>query len=313
MLRMVSSVLQHYLNFVNSVLSPTLKSLITGRLVFVKDDHSRGFSIATGKRGEVTIEVMRVGNRVYIPISSVKGVLRRFGEVVAKSMVSMNMDSIEASITLAHCELEGEGLRHVCYNVTKVVSDLQSLSTRDLEVLALKGFIPRDKVVEVSELLKGDVVVGLRHLESFISQFCIICRLFGGPGIAGKLRIVNITLDNAKVGGLTHIAIDRDRRVVSEGALYMEEFVEPGKIAVEFIARNVELNMPEYTLLLKTVGLLKEVGIAIGHSKSRGLGWLNLDERETKLIYIDFNQATTPKQLIEILTKPELYGKEIII
>lgn len=308
---MVSQKLQQYLNHINLVVSPTLRSLIIGRLVFNKDSFSRGFSIGAGMRGEMVVEVMRIGDKIYVPISSIKGVLRRVSEVIAKNMADMVANPIEASITLAHCELENEGLRHLCYDINGVISDLQSLSNDDLELLALRGFIPRDKVVEISGLLREDVVLGLKHLEPFISQLCVVCRLFGGLGIAGKLRITNIILDGVRVGGLTHIMIDRGKRVVSEGALYIEEFVDLEKVIIEFIVKNVDPQMSEYTLLIKTIKALKHIDLVIGHSRGRGLGWLSLNDRDTQIIYVDLNQVTTTQQLIETIIRPETYGKKI--
>jgi CRISPR/Cas system CSM-associated protein Csm3 (group 7 of RAMP superfamily) len=285
---------------------------VVGRLVFARDELSRGLAVAAGRRGEMLIEVMKVDGEVYIPASSVKGALRRLSESIARSVIGGSSGVLEA-VTMAHCELEDEGVVHLCHDISPLYEVYTRLSRDDLEALASRGLVPRDKVEELKRLLASDPLIALRRLEPLTAQLCTICRLFGGPGLAGKFKVTGVQLLGSKLSTLTHIMIDRERRTASEGALYVEEFAVPEALTVEFIVENAPPGSPEYDLLLKTLRALEHVVLTIGHSKSRGLGWFRLAKDKSQLLLIDLNKATNPQELIEMLTKPEQYAERISI
>jgi CRISPR/Cas system CSM-associated protein Csm3 (group 7 of RAMP superfamily) len=300
------------LNLVDSLVPKSLGHLVVGRLVFARDELSRGLGIAAGKRGEVLIEVMKVDGEVYIPASSVKGALRRLSESIARSAIGGSSGVLEA-VTMAHCELEDEGVVHLCHDISPLYEVYSRLSRDDLEALASRGLVPRDKVEELRRLLASDPLTALRRLEPLTAQLCTICRLFGGPGLAGKFKVTGVQLLGLRLSTLTHIMIDRERRTVSEGALYVEEFAVPEALTVEFIVENALPGSPEYDLLLKTLRALEHVVLTIGHSKSRGLGWFRLAKDKSQLLLIDLNKATKPQELIEMLTKPEQHAERVSI
>jgi CRISPR/Cas system CSM-associated protein Csm3 (group 7 of RAMP superfamily) len=300
------------LNLVDSLVPKSLGHLVVGRLVFARDELSRGLAIAAGRRGEVLIEVMKVDGEVYIPASSVKGALRRLSESIARSAIGGSSGVLEA-VTMAHCELEDEGVVHLCHDISPLYEVYTRLSRDDLEALASRGLVPRDKVEELWRLLASDPLTALRRLEPLTAQLCTICRLFGGPGLAGKFKVTGVQLLGSRLSTLTHIMIDRERRTVSEGALYVEEFAVPEALTVEFIVENAPPGSPEYDLLLKTLRALEHVVLTIGHSKSRGLGWFRLAKDKSQLLLIDLNKATKPQELIEMLTRPEQYAERVSI
>jgi CRISPR/Cas system CSM-associated protein Csm3 (group 7 of RAMP superfamily) len=300
------------LNLVDSLVPKSLGHLVVGRLVFARDELSRGLAIAAGRRGEVLIEVMKVDGEVYIPASSVKGALRRLSESIARSAIGGSSGVLEA-VTMAHCELEDEGVVHLCHDISPLYEVYTRLSRDDLEALASRGLVPRDKVEELWRLLASDPLTALRRLEPLTAQLCTICRLYGGPGLAGKFKVTGVQLLGSRLSTLTHVMIDRERRTVSEGALYVEEFAVPEALTVEFIVENAPPGSPEYDLLLKTLRALEHVVLTIGHSKSRGLGWFRLAKDKSQLLLIDLNKATKPQELIEMLTRPEQYAERISI
>ncbi len=300
------------LNLVDSLVPKSLGHLVLGKLVFARDELSRGLAIAAGRRGEMLIEVMKVDGEVYIPASSIKGALRRLSESIARSAIGGSSGVLEA-VTMAHCELEDEGVVHLCHDISPLYEVYTRLSRDDLEALASRGLVPRDKVEELKRLLASDPLTALRRLEPLTAQLCTICRLFGGPGLAGKFKVTGAQLLGSRLSTLTHIMIDRERGTVSEGALYVEEFAVPEALTVEFIVENAPPGSPEYDLLLKTLRALEHVVLAIGHSKSRGLGWFRLAKDKSQLLLIDLNKATKPQELIEMLTKPEQYAERVDI
>lgn len=311
----MSAHVEQLLNLVDSLVPKSLGHLVVGRLVFARDELSRGLAVAAGRRGEVLIEVMKVDGEVYIPASSVKGALRRLSESIARSAIGGSSGVLEA-VTMAHCELEDEGVVHLCYDISPLYEVYRRLSRDDLEALealASRGLVPRDKVEELGRLLASDPLTALRRLEPLTAQLCTICRLFGGPGLAGKLKVTGVQLLGLRLSTLTHIMIDREKRTASEGALYVEEFAVPEALTVEFIVENAPPGSPEYDLLLKTLRALEHVVLTIGHSKSRGLGWFRLAKDKSQLLLIDLNKATKPQELIEMLTKPEQYAERISI
>ena len=298
------------LNLVDSLIPKSLGHLVVGKLVFVRDELSRGLAIAAGKRGEMLIEVMKVDGEIYIPASSIKGALRRLSESIARSAIGGSSGVLEA-VTRAHCELEDEGIVHLCHDISPLYEVYTRLSRDDLEALASRGLVPRDKVEELKRLLDSDPPIALRRLEPLTAQLCTICRLFGGPGLAGKFKVTSVQLLESRLSTLTHIMIDRERRTVSEGALYVEEFAVPEALTVEFIVENAPPGSPEYDLLLKTLRALEHVVLTIGRSKSRGLSWFRLAKDKSQLLLIDLNKATKPQELIEMLTNPEQYAERI--
>ena len=299
-----------------AMLKGSIDTFLIGKLVLVRDEYSRGLLIASGGKGEMFVEVTRVGNKVYVPTSSIKGVLRRIGEAIAKRIAS-SIPELERGVVLAHCELEDEGVTHICNDITSLIEMLRHRDS--LSLLAEKGYIPRDAVDEILEQLssKDQLVKGVKRVESLLSELCPICRVFGGPGLAGKLRILRVELSNddpsRSISRLTHISIDRGRRVVLEEALFVEEYADIEKIFIEFVARNIAPGSVDYKLLIATLNVLKDVPLLLGHSKSRGLGWYKLNTAETKLVYLDLTKIQNADHLINAILNPFSYGEEVEI
>lgn len=296
----------------------TIDVLIVGKIALVRDDCSRGVLVAAPGKGELFIEIARAGDRVYIPTSSIKGVLRRVSEAIAKN-IALLLQEPERSVLLAHCELEHEGVTHLCYDVTYLLKLVRSRDS--LALLAERGYIPRDTVDEIlNQLSSSDslaVAMGIRRIEPLFSQLCPVCRVFGGPGLAGKLRVASVTLSNAdlsvSVDRLTHTSIDRGRRVVLEGALFVKEYADIKDITVEITARNVVKDSTDYKLLIATLKALKDMSLLIGHSKSRGLGWYRLDTARTRLVYVDLTRIQSLTQLLNVILNPYSFGEELKI
>jgi CRISPR/Cas system CSM-associated protein Csm3 (group 7 of RAMP superfamily) len=288
--------------------------LVVGRAVFTRDECSRGVLIASGGEGEMLIEAIRVGDRIHVPTSSIKGVFRRIGEAIAKSIAS-SLPEPEKSILLAHCESDDEGVAHVCYDITHLLNVLKDRES--IRLLAERGYVPGDAIDEIFSQLISEDRRGIKRVEPLLAQLCPVCRVFGGPGLAGKLRILRVMLggdDLSKaIDRLAHTSIDRSRRVVLEGALFVEEYVDLKRIVVEFVAQNVVQGSTDYRLLMSMLSTLKEVPLLLGHSKSRGLGWYRLDTTETRLVYLDLTKMQSLHQFLNAILNPFSYGEEVKI
>ena len=147
-----------------------------------------------------------------------------------------------------------------------------------------------------------------RIVELFLSVTCPICRLFGAPGLAGKLLIsdaipVDANTEEVITPGIryyTSTSIDRQTRTVSEEKLFVVESIVPTealRFKAEIIADNIDNQ--EDLILQKLLSYLKLRGLQLGGHKSRGYGLLKLDENKTKIVKVSFK--IPPKSLQEKL------------
>ena len=113
---------------------------------------------------------------------------------------------------------------------------------------------------------------------------CILCKIFGAPGLASKVIFEDsypAGLRNGEpqfdLGYRTGIAIDRRTGAVFRRALYTVEFIQPG---CEFSFSMTATNLPNYCLGLLMACLLEvEAGrTRIGGFKSRGFGKVGFEE-----------------------------------
>jgi len=118
-------------------------------------------------------------------------------------------------------------------------------------------------------------------IEDFIWQkSCHICRLFGSPHIASRVKFPDIPVsgswDITMYEIRNGVAIDRESETAKSGALYDFEVVPPGtKFKFDMLVENPE----DWELGLLFTGLeLFNKGYAyLGGIKSRGLGMLKMD------------------------------------
>jgi len=130
------------------------------------------------------------------------------------------------------------------------------------------------------------------------SRHCPVCRLFGSGDLASRLEFSDIFpfhLDApaaektekieklAKmISSRTGIQIDRKTGKTKGGALFEYEILGGGELFGEFTFTNYELYQPG--LLFMLFSLANEGFLRFGHSKSRGLGVLNLTIESMKIL-----------------------------
>ena len=120
------------------------------------------------------------------------------------------------------------------------------------------------------------------NTEAMQNNHCIICQIFGSPSSESRIFISDLTLDNDLGAETTAIrsgvTINRNRRVAEDQRLYFTETSRPNA-GFEFsgdvlISRDIS----EKQIELLSVGL-KYIH-AIGSGKTRGLGWLSIEQTD---------------------------------
>lgn len=122
--------------------------------------------------------------------------------------------------------------------------------------------------------------------ESGVEEFlwknsCDICRLFGSPFIASRLKVPDMRIKSESGWKETMfeirdgVAIDRDSETKKSGALYDFEVVPPGtQFEFKMIVDNPE-NW-ELDLLLNCLDMFNKRYVSLGGIKSRGLGTIKI-------------------------------------
>lgn len=113
---------------------------------------------------------------------------------------------------------------------------------------------------------------------------CPVCRLFGSPWLAGKLRIRDLPIEEKTWAGRLEVrngvGIRRDTRTAAKGILYSYEAVPAGaRFDCEILIENAD----EVELGLAMLGLreLVQGRLLLGGSRSRGLGRARVEGWET--------------------------------
>jgi len=277
--------------------------------------------IAGGRR-EMFIPIYRVGGEPYIPPTSIYGALRSIAEMLVKGMqLYTQLDDVEKIVLEAHCELETEGLRHICSVYGKEYVEFVKRLINELRNELQRG-IPRDKALythfftdeglnEVGETLQNVSIpsdLG-SEIEHILATLCPVCRLFGGPGIRSNIVIISIEPEIAGTYRITNVSIDRNTGVAREGNLFAIEGLILSKLHMDIYVRNVDRCSPEAKILVALLRYLSSMGLSIGGRKSIGFGKLLLDLEESKGIYIDIESLNTAEDLVKTLINIEEYAQ----
>ncbi|MEM2841530.1 MAG: CRISPR-associated RAMP protein Csx7 [Candidatus Bathyarchaeia archaeon] len=125
------------------------------------------------------------------------------------------------------------------------------------------------------------------------NNLCICCRIFGTAGenmsVASKVRFRDAYPHARVIETMTRagIAMDRERGVVAQGALYSIEAIPQGtRFGFEMVTEN--LAKDEWKLLKAAINSFADAGL--GGSVSRGMGKVKLDlesaSRRTSKFYL---------------------------
>jgi len=307
-----------------------------------------GRGVEPGTSLKMTFKVRlpdRGGEVPMLLATSLKGALRALSERIAKSdcRALTNLEAEEEAIRWHH-EPEGGPIRHApeknknredifeegALRHLLNVLDIFSLGPEKTFKLAIALGVMRERAEELRDKVResgmlGSLSLADRHVRSLVSAlveralalFCPICRLYGSPGLAAKLRLVDALPVNAtRTAMRIHVGIDRRSLTSAENILYQEEVVEPGAIFKTWlIADNVRPGTPEARLLANTLDFIRKLGLQVGGSKSRGLGLLEVDEEASRAWFCDFTKARGSSAL-EMLLDPrkgdEMKLKELV-
>ncbi len=222
------------------------------------------------------------GNKVVlIPSSTFKGVFRRIGNYVAKSMDFGN--DIVNYLVNVHNELVPNKINHgeINYEIFKKVKENNPLINDQLD---------KDRESLVGSQNEWDEVSAL---------VCPICTLFGSNFSRSKLWFYDskLVFDENMLSIYHRVGIDRERGVSKDGSLYSVQVLPPGlNFEVTIVGNN--LNVYEKLIFAKIIKYINILGLNIGVEKSRGLGLVSLDIEGSDVYYIDFNKGDNVKEKI---------------
>jgi CRISPR-associated RAMP protein (TIGR02581 family) len=267
---------------------------LVGKLVL-----ETGLRVGAGAKESVigaSISVVKdAWGKPFIPGSSLKGALRAYVEQLARTMALQ-----------APKDKHGRPLVWACEN---------PLDTE-------KGLCVKAKRKE--ELVKK--AKDERELARLIaSESCPVCRLFGSPWLAGKLRVKDLPVDEDTYVGRVEVrdgvGIRRDTRTVARQLLFNFEAVPAGTC---FDFEMVIENADEVEMGLAMLGLreLQQGRVFLGGARSRGLGRVKLeinfdpdsgtgrvDAQDTETL-LDYLATGKMKPLAQ--ADPDNYIKELI-
>lgn len=237
--------------------------------------------------------------RIYIPGSSLKGVLRSTAERLALSsgqeicsIFSKNNEcEIATKVLLGIYEIISLRI-YESKNFSSIHNKLVSIIPADLTsdfINSLRSYINNiNQVKSEDELL--EIFNQIVNLCTNSKKPCLICRLFGSKEMASHIEVFDVTPSSpnaVKVDFRTRVAIDRFRGASRSGALFTYEYVAPhatwdGKI----ICYNISLlndKREEVELLRQLFKYINIMGLQVGSMKSVGLGVIKVDVKETQV------------------------------
>jgi len=179
-----------------------------------------------------------------IPATSIKGAFRGITELLGSSIGS-GSDDPRRKLMASHKRERGK-ISHVF----------------DIDAL-LNEIGPRER-----EFLERIGERGSDYLEYLA---CPICRLFGAPGVAAKVRFSDaIPSSEPVLRQMTRTSIDRKSMKVKEERLFTEELVVSGEF--RFVIVVDDLDSLEEELFNNVLTYLGEEGLQLGGGKSIGRG-----------------------------------------
>ncbi|MGB9886316.1 MAG: type III CRISPR-associated RAMP protein Csx7 [Moorellales bacterium] len=199
------------------------------------------------------LPVVTVDGRPYIPGSSLRGVLRSHLERIVRSLEP------KAGGGFGACDPLSEGAR--CMSNTIMDSYRQQAKKYGEAWLA----------------------------ERIWTDSCRICRVFGSPWLASRVRVADLLCLNGALPEVRDgVAINREKEAVQNKFDF--EVVPPGSLfGLELVAEN--LGQDELGLLLLGVKELEAGRIALGGFKGRGLGRVSLRNLHINYVSTEDRQA----------------------
>ena len=271
--------------------------------------------IGSGEDSPATVLRVELGGstKIYVPSSSIKGVLRRISEIIARSSLG-SFTELERTVLAAHCEISskegGKGLGHYCYERAAELARDALLANKD----RAKALVPEDDVDDLlKDLGRNPHEWGSETweaVEPVLSSACPVCRLWGGKGLKGKILVRDVLLDHGPENSYyrSRVGIDRATNTRREKVLFTVEGSFQDSIASSLIADNIMPGGSDAKLLAATLEWLASTNLQIGGLKSVGWGQLELDGAASKVYYMDFKNTGDK---LGALVSPEKYADEL--
>jgi CRISPR-associated RAMP protein (TIGR02581 family) len=257
---------------------------LTGALVL-----DTGIRIGAGSEDSILgadISVVRdAWARPFIPGSSLKGILRAEVERLARTIALRSPK-----------DADGQQLVWACLNPLDMRQGLCVSATRKEELA--KDATRSDGLVDENKFTK-----------SIAQESCPVCRLFGSPWLAGKLRVRDLPIDEKTWAGRVEVrdgvGIRRDTHTAAKNVLYSHEVVPAGAhFKIQILIENA--NDVELGLAMLGLRELQQGRLSIGGTSSRGLGRIRLEPWET----IEFVNGADTDGLLDYLANGK--GKELV-
>lgn len=268
-----------------------------------------GTPIHIGAGGvEVRRSFLRIRDSLIIPSSTWKGCFRSISENIAKTMKFNHIETLsikfynEKTGNIKYLPREGEpddfiDLRNKLINVYKGLKyEIPGIDEHKIKSLIHELGFSEEK----EKLEKIDEETWNRFVEAFLSINCPIGKLYGNRYIAGKIRFFD-TLVRGKTSERAIIGINRESLTVEEGYLSFMETLNEKYIKLIFIADNLRPGEGDSKLFASTLNYIRKLGLNLGGSKTRGLGYLMVNEEETKFYTIDLIQGNIYEKMCKIV------------
>lgn len=247
-----------------------------------------GLHIGAGGSGDplgTDLPVVRnAAGEVYVPGSSLKGVVRSAAEALLRGG---GQPRAGAADKLWACNPFAEVAKN---NGAALPKERQVCLTHE-QVEAIRKQHPDDPRAAAEKVWAGS---------------CTICRLFGSLALASRVRFPDLPLA-APFGGLelrNGVGIDRDKELAADKVLYDFEAVPPGtSFELRVILDNASDD--EIGLILYLFDELDQGHLALGGKTSRGLGLVQVSWSE--IVETKLNQANPFSRL---LSSRDLLGPE---
>lgn len=220
-----------------------------------------------------------------IPNSSWKGVFKRISEGIAKGK---GIGTAPSHVNDDHPKDKWDNQK-ANERVHKILEHVKSEMSGGNKIngAELKGIDIDD---EVWTIVRSNVPlddVAWEELEELTTKavyyyMCPVDRLYGSKLFASSISFSD-SLVKGNISFQPHVVLDRMFGGQKEKRLFEEEVVEPSNITLRIVLRpEGDVQLWRYTLRY-----VEKIGIAVGGSKSRGLGHLTLDVEESKIGEVD--------------------------
>jgi CRISPR-associated RAMP protein (TIGR02581 family) len=189
---------------------------------------------------------------------------------------------------------------------------LQSVGGNRGCVLFAEGTHPTCLTAQKKEKQREKEKLAEKEFATYLldTGLCDICKLFGSPWLASKLRVSDSRPpagENPMTQMRHGVGIDRDTGTARDQIKFDFEVLEPEqKFSFQVEVENA--NGKDFALLGILLTQMRQQGIVLGGKKSRGLGRMKLELREVR--YFD-NSPASSYRLADFLLEGELGTQEV--